>query len=440
MLVSPSVSRERASSQVQHTAFVRSLFVARSIRLFAYGALSVVLVFYLIGIGLTATQTGLLLALTLFGDTAVSLLITTRADRTGHRRMLLAGALLMIAAGIVFALTNTFWLLVVAAIVGIISPSGQEVGPFLPIEQAMLAEVTSDENRTRVFAWYTLTGTVATAFGALSAGFVVQVNEYAGKPVDSYRAVVLLYAVLGSALALLFWRLPRDAAPARGESRRDRGTMAGLAGIEKSRSIVVQLSALFALDAFGGGFIAQSFAAYWFHLRFGINAATLGPIFFAANLLAGVSALVAARLASRFGLIRTMVWTHLPSNLLLILIPLMPTLWLAVLLLLVRFSISQMDVPTRQAYVISVVAPEERAAAGGVTGIARTLGAALSPLFVGLMFARPSTISLPFFLAGGLKIGYDLLLYKRFVGSERPTGISGASPVSSACSRSFSRK
>ncbi len=401
------------------------LFAARVIRLFAYGALSVVLVFYLIGIGLTEAQTGLLLALTLLGDTVVSLLITTRADRTGHRRMLLAGSLLMIAAGVVFAFTNNFPLLVLTAIVGIISPSGQEVGPFLPIEQAMLAGMTSDENRTRVFAWYTLAGTFAAALGALAAGFVVQVNEYAGKPIDSYRAVVLLYAVLGSTLALLFWRLPHDAGQARHESRTNRGTMAGLAGIEKSRSIVVQLSALFALDAFGGGFIAQSFAAYWFHLRFGINPATLGPIFFAANLLAGVSALVAARLASRFGLIRTMVWTHLPSNVLLILIPLMPTLWLAVLLLLVRFSISQMDVPTRQAYVIAVVAPEERAAAGGVTGMARTLGAAISPLFVGLMFAQPSTINLPFFLAGGLKIGYDLLLYRRFVGSD--TGaISGA--------------
>jgi MFS family permease len=401
------------------------LFAARVIRLFAYGSLSVVLVFYLIGIGLTEAQTGLLLALTLLGDTVVSLLITTRADRTGHRRMLLAGSLLMIAAGVVFAFTNNFSLLVLTAIVGIISPSGQEVGPFLPIEQAMLAGVTSDENRTRVFAWYTLAGTFATALGALAAGFVVQLNEYAGKPIDSYRAVVLLYAALGSTLALLFWRLPHDAGQARDESRTNRGTMAGLAGIEKSRSIVVQLSALFALDAFGGGFIAQSFAAYWFHLRFGINPATLGPIFFAANLLAGVSALVAARLASRFGLIRTMVWTHLPSNVLLILIPLMPTLWLAVLLLLVRFSISQMDVPTRQAYVIAVVAPEERAAAGGVTGMARTLGAAISPLFVGLMFAQPSTINLPFFLAGGLKIGYDLLLYRRFVGSD--TGaISGA--------------
>jgi predicted MFS family arabinose efflux permease len=219
-------------------------------------------------------------------------------------------------------------------------------------------------------------------------------------------------------LAFVFWQLPRDEESVVCGRGRDRGAIARLSGIDRSRQVIVKLSALFALDAFGGGFIAQSFAAYWFYLRFGIDPARLGQIFFWANLLAGLSALVAARLAARFGLIRTMVWTHLPSNVLLILIPLMPTLPLAVALLLVRFSISQMDVPTRQSYVVSVVAPEERAAAGGITGIARTLGAAISPLFVGVLFARSSTISVPFFLAGGLKILYDLLLYRQFVDAE----------------------
>jgi len=398
------------------------LFAARFIRLFAYGSLSVVLVFYLIGIGLTQPQAGLLLALTLVGDTAVSFLITTRADRTGHRRMLLAGAVLMVVAGVVFALTHTFWILLVAAIVGIISPSGQEVGPFLPIEQAMLARTASERDRTRVFAWYTLTGTVATALGALAGGILSQVPGYATSPVGGYRVVVLLYAALGLGLILIFSLLPRDVPIADGSIAKDgaRRTISSLSGIDRSRQVVFKLSALFALDAFGGGFIAQSFAAYWFHLRFGIDPSMLGPILFSANLLAGLSALLAARLAARFGLIRTMVWTHLPSNVLLILIPLMPTLGLAVALLMVRFSISQMDVPTRQSYVIAAVAPEERAAAGGITGIARTLGAAISPLFVGLLFARTSTISVPFFLAGGLKIVYDLLLYRAFVGREEP--------------------
>jgi MFS family permease len=327
---------------------------------------------------------------------------------------------------VVFALTTRFWLLLVAAIIGIISPSGQEVGPFLPIEQAMLARRSTDANRTRVFAWYTLTGTIATALGALAGGALIRLLSPGMSPVDAYRAVVLLYAALGGALALVFWQLPRDGGSVAAAPRRHRGgAIASLSGIDQSRQVVVKLSALFALDAFGGGFIAQSFAAYWFYLRFGIDPERLGPIFFWANLLAGLSALLAARLAARFGLIRTMVWTHLPSNVLLILIPLMPTLSLAVTLLLVRFSISQMDVPARQSYVISVVMPQERAAAGGIAGIARTLGAAVSPLFVGVLFAGASTISVPFFLAGGLKIAYDLLLYWQFVGTEqRVAGIS----------------
>jgi MFS family permease len=188
--------------------------------------------------------------------------------------------------------------------------------------------------------------------------------------------------------------------------------------------VVVKLSSLFALDSFAGGFVVQSFAAYWFYLRFGVNPATLGVIFFWANIFAGISALLATRLAARWGLINTMVLTHLPSNILLILVPLMPKLWLAVLVLLVRFSISQMDVPTRQSYVMAVVSKDERSAAAGITGLARTTGAAISPLFAGFMFARGSWINVPFFLAGTLKILYDLLLYKEFVGihpvEERP--------------------
>src|SRR4029077_3383804 len=190
-----------------------------------------------------------------------------------------------------------------------------------------------------------------------------------------------------------------------------RATFASLSGLERSRDVVVKLSALFALDSFGGGFVVQSFAAYWFYLRFGVNPGMLGAIFFWANVFAGISALLASRLAARWGLIRTMVATHLPSNILLILVPLMPTLPLAILVLLVRFSISQMDVPTRQSYIMAVVSPEERSAAAGITGVARTIGAAISPLFVGFMFARPALINLPFFIAGTLKIAYDLALY-----------------------------
>ena len=389
--------------------------------MFAYGSLSVVLVFYLIAVGLTEAQIGLLLTLTLLGDTLVSLLITTRADRLGRRRMLIVGALLMAGAGLLMASTNRFWLLVLAATAGVISPSGQEVGPFLPIEQAALTGLVSDAQRTAVYARYALTGAVATAAGALAGGLLTRVFEDgAGPTLASYRSVVILYGVLGTALAVLFSRLSPLAEPA-AASDRDEVTDSGFAALGRtgSRRVVLNLSALFALDAFGGGFVAQSFAAYWFHLRFGIEPAVLGPIFFAANVLAGFSALLASRIAARVGLVRTMVWTHLPSNVLLILVPLMPTLPLAVTVLLLRFSISQMDVPTRQSYVMSVVAPAQRSAAGGVTGVARTVGAAISPVFAGLCFARPALINLPFFIAGTLKIVYDLMLYRRFV-SVRP--------------------
>ncbi len=397
------------------------LFATRFVRLFAYGSLSVVLVLYLVSIGLSEQEAGLLLTLTLVGDTVISLAITTRADRLGRRRMLIVGALLMIAAGLVFASTANFLVLAMAGTIGVLSPSGHEVGPFLSIEQAALSHVVTDRTRTEVFAWYALTGSVATALGALSAGFIISVLQDASvAPVNSYRVVVIIYSALGAVLAAVFAGLSREIEVQTRPAKALPHSAGALSGLDRSRTVVMKLSLLFALDSFGGGFVVQAFAAYWFYLRFGVEPEQLGAIFFAANLLAGVSALVASRIAARIGLIKTMVFTHLPSNILLILVPLMPSLWLAVAVLLVRFSISQMDVPARQSYVMAVVTPEERAAAGGITGVARTIGAAVSPLFVGLMFARPSLISLPFFAAGTLKIIYDLLLYQQFVAVRPP--------------------
>jgi MFS family permease len=398
------------------------LFLTRFMRLFAYGSLSVVLVFYLIGLGLNASQTGLLLTLTLVGDTVISFYLTTRADRIGRRRMLIVGAILMAAAGTAFAWTSNLVLLIIAGTIGVISPSGNEVGPFLSIEQAALSHVVPDRSRTEVFAWYTLAGSVATATGALFAGMITRVlAKTTMTPLGMYRVVVVLYAVIGVLLAYLFLRLS-SAAEVRSPEERSAmpKTMKSFFGVGRSHRVVVKLSSLFALDSFAGGFVVQSFAAYWFYLRFGVNPATLGVIFFWANIFAGISALLAARLATRWGLINTMVVTHLPSNVMLILVPLMPSLWLAVLVLLIRFSISQMDVPTRQSYIMAVVSKEERSAAAGITGVARTTGAAISPLFVGFMFARPSWINVPFFIAGALKILYDLLLYREFVSFRPP--------------------
>ena len=395
------------------------LFVTRFTRLFAYGALSVILVFYLLSLGLTEAQVGLLLTLTLAGDIAISLLLTTRADRIGRRRMLIVGAILMAGAGIAFASTRNLFFLIIAGTIGVISPSGNEVGPFLSIEQAALSHVVPARSRTEVFAWYTLTGSIATALGALCGGVAAGlVQKTSFSTADSYRVVVLLYAALGLALAFLFLRLSSLAEVKPSDS--SRASARDFLGVGQSRAIIVKLSSLFALDSFGGGFVVQSFAAYWFYLRFGVPAAKLGVIFFWANVFAGISALLASRLASRIGLVRTMVLTHLPSNVLLLLVPLMPNLTLAVLVLLARFSISQMDVPTRQSYTMAVVRPEERSAAGGITGVARTAGAAISPIFAGFLFSRPSLVDLPFFIAGTLKIAYDLVLYRQFAAVRPP--------------------
>jgi MFS family permease len=242
---------------------------------------------------------------------------------------------------------------------------------------------------------------------------------------DSYRAVLLGYAVAGGILALLFLAL----SPAVEAMNAPEATPAKrLLGLHRSRGVVAKLSSLFALDAFAGGLIVQSIMAYWFHVRFGVNVGTLGGIFFGANLLAGVSALFAARIAARIGLINTMVFTHIPSNLLLCLVPLMPNAQLAVSVLLTRFAISQMDVPTRQSYTMAVVQPDERSAASGVTTIARSVGASLSPTLSGIFLASPFLLNVPFFLAGGLKIIYDLLLYKSFR-ALKPPEEAAASPA-----------
>ena len=233
---------------------------------------------------------------------------------------------------------------------------------------------------------------------------------------SSYRVVVIAYALLGLVLALMFTRLSPQV-----ELPPDQVvTTANRFGLHKSKRVVFGLSALFSLDAFAGGFVVQSIVAYWFTLRFGVQPGVLGGIFFGANILAGISALSAAWVAERIGLIRTMVFTHIPSNILLILVPLMPNLPLAIGLFLLRFSISQMDVPTRQSYTMAVVSPDERSAAAGITGIARTTGASLAPILVGPLMASAGLLSLVFFISGGLKIVYDLALYRVFVTRKPP--------------------
>jgi MFS family permease len=387
------------------------LFGTRVIRMFAYGFLSVVLVLYLAQLGLGQALIGLLLSFTMIGDAAISLWMTTTADRVGRRRILMAGAALMLFAGILFAVTDRVALLLIAAIIGVISPSGNEVGPFLSVEQAALSQIVPDGLRTRVFAWYNLVGSFATAAGALCGGGLTQFLQQSGVvPLNSYRTVLILYGVIGVLLAVLFTHL----SPEVEAIHSDGPPTPTRFGLHRSRGIVLRLSTLFCLDAFAGGFVVQSLVAYWFHVRFGVEPAALGGIFFGANILAGISALAAAWVAARIGLVNTMVFTHLPSNILLILVPLMPNLPLAIVVLFARFAISQMDVPARQSYTIAVVAPNERSAAGGMTGIARSIGAAISPAIAGAFLSNPMLLGFPFFLAGGLKVIYDILLYRNF--------------------------
>jgi MFS family permease len=398
------------------------LFITRIARMFGYGFLSVVLVLYLTQAGLTETQIGLLLTLTLIGDTIISLWITTNADRFGRRRMLIVGALLMVFAGVLFSITRDFVFLLIAATIGVISPSGYEVGPFLSIEQAALSQIVPGERRTHIFAWYNLVGSFATALGALGGGGLVQFLQNSGvTPLGSYRTMVLGYAMIGLILGVLFTRLsPAVEIQSNPDTSRSASTLKTHFGLHRSRRVVLKLSMLFSIDAFAGGFVLQSILAYWFYVRFNVQPAILGSIFFGANILAGLSALSAAWVASKIGLIRTMVFTHIPSNIFLMLVPLMPNLPLAIAMLMIRFSISQMDVPTRQSYTMAVVEPDERSAAAGITGIARTTGASLSPALTGLLLSNVALLNVPFFLAGGLKIIYDLLLYRNFKAIKPP--------------------
>jgi predicted MFS family arabinose efflux permease len=336
--------------------------------------------------------------------------------------MLIAGTGLMVLAAVIFVLTRNFYLLLAASIIGVISPSGYEVGPFLSIEQASLTQLVSDRQRTGIFAWYNLAGSFATALGALAAGGLSQLLQGFGySPLVSYQVILVGYGIVGFIMLTLFISLsPAIEVPQNRLQNHEQSNSPGeseprrILGLHRSQRIVFRLAALFSLDSFAGGFIIQSLMALWFTLRFGVEPAGLGAIFFGANILAGFSALAAAWVAGKIGLINTMVYTHLPSNVLLILVPFMPSLYLAVGLLLIRSSISQMDVPTRQSYVMAVVEPDERSAASGITNVARTIGVALSPVFTGIFISNPAFLGLPFIISGTLKIVYDLALYFNF--------------------------
>jgi MFS family permease len=402
------------------------LFLARTLRMLAYGGLSVVLVLYLSELGLDGLSIGVLLTLALVGDTLISLWLTTHADRIGRRRVLLLGAALMAMAAGLFAVTDAVALLLVAATLGVLSPSGRDHGPFLAIEQASLTGLVPDRRRTSTFAWYNLTASAAIAVGALVAGVFVSAATASGlSTLDAERLVILAYGAIGVVLLVVFAGLSqRIEVPAAARS-----AAVGRLGLHRSRGTVLRLSGLFALDSFAGGFTFDSLIAYWFATYHGLEPAAIGAILFGSSLLAAVSALAAARIAARIGLINTMVFTHLPSNVLLILVPLMPTALAAALAYLARATISQMDVPARQSYTMAIVDPDERSAAAGVTAVARSTGAAVSPLLAAPLVSVPGLAGLGFVISGGLKIVYDLSLWAMFRSRPAPEEVAARRDV-----------
>lgn len=390
------------------------LITARLVRMLAFGLLSVILALYLVELGFDEQQIGLLFTATLIGDAVVSVIMAATADRIGRRRMMMIGTALMIGGGVLLAITrNPIWL-TVAATIGILSPNGAEAGPFLSIEQAALPETTTDKLRTPVFAWYNLSALVAKAVGALVSGVLAAILQQNGMAaLESYRIVIGLYVALSVTLTLFILGMsPNIEVKAPKISKT-------LFGLHRSRGVVMRLSMLFALDSFGGGLVLQSFIAYWLVIKFNATPAALGAIFFGVNALNGLSTMAASRIAAKIGLINTMVWTHIPANMLLISLPFMPTLPLAVIVLLIRASISSMDVPTRQSYTMAVVDPDERSAAAGITSIVRSMGSALAPTLTGAFFAA-SMLAMPFTIAGVLKIIYDLSLYQSFIHLKPP--------------------
>ena len=381
------------------------LFATCGVRSFAYGFLSVILGLYLDAIGLTTAAIGWIFAAALAGSAVMTVVITTVADSFGRKTLLILGAVLMATAGWVFAISSDPLLLALAAIFGTISPSGKDVGPFLSIEQAILPETTQDQHRTTVFSAYNLIGSLLGAVGALAVGLP---SLFSISQITGYRFLVWGYVICAVVMMVVFGQL----SPAI-ERKPKTVSQKRAIGVQRSRKVVAKLAGLFAVDAFAGGFIVQSIVAYWFYLRYETDLNTLGGIFFGTNLLAALSFLAAPAIARRFGLLNTMVFTHLPSNVLLLLIPLMPNLELAVVMLLVRNLLSQLDVPTRQSYAMAVVDADERAASAGILSVARNAGAAIAPLFTGPILTVPS-LGLPFLLAGGLKIIYDLWIFAVF--------------------------
>jgi MFS family permease len=381
------------------TADTRRLIATRGLRGFADGLVSVQLAKHLSTLHFTPIEIGAIVTGTLLGSAALTLVVGLFADRLSRRGLLLAATAVMLATGIGFFEITSFWPLLVVAVLGTLNPSSGDVSVFLPTEQAVLSETVAPTQLTATFARYNLAGNVAGALGSLASGATPRFAHG-----HDYRWGFLVYAAV-ALMAAVFYRELSPSVERRVEHRRS--------PLAKSRRTVLQLSLLFSLDSMGGGFVIQTLLALWLFRRFDFSMQTTGVIFFAMNLLAAFSQLFSAPLAARVGLIRTMVYTHLPANVFLVVAAFMPSASSAVALLLLRMSLSQMDVPARQSYVMSVVPPEERSAAASVTNVPRSLAAATTPILAGAMLSH-TTFGWPLVCGGAAKIIYDLLLLHQF--------------------------
>ncbi len=384
----------------------RKLLLTRAIRGLADGVVSVALAEYLTELGLRPFQVGAIITGTLLGSAGVTLGVGLLGYRLSRRRILLGASALMAATGLGFAGLTTFWPLLVVAIAGTLNPSGGDVSLFLPTEQAALAHTAEGPARTMAFAWYNLAGTLSGALGALVSGAPAILAAHRGVALLSIeRGVFVLYALCAVAAAGVYASLSPELEvhPAKQPRR----------ALAQSRRVVLHLAALFSLDSFGGGFVVQSLLVLWLFRRFHIDEPTAAGVFFVAGTLSAFSQILSPRVAARIGLIRTMVYTHLPANIFLILAGIMPTAPLSIACLLLRMALSQMDVPARQAFVMAVVPPEERTAASSVTNVPRSLATGLAPLITGGLLEK-TTFGWPLIIGGALKAAYDVILFFQF--------------------------
>lgn len=383
----------------------RILLWTRALRAFGDGYVSLLLPYYLTLLGFDALQVGIIITATLFGAGAMTLGVGLIAHRYRARSLLMAGSALLVAVALLLTQARDFWPLLIIAAFGVLNPASGDVTVFAPLEHSMLARSVTPQSRTALFARYSLVGSLVGAVGAQSAGLPAVLGAWlALEPKAAVQLMFFAYGLIGIGNLFLYRTLsPRIEEP----TSRER------APLHQSKRTVYKLAALFSIDAFGGGFAVQSLIALWLFDRFELSIAAASTIFFWTNLLAAVSFLVAARIAARIGLINTMVFTHLPANVFLILVPLMPTLPLAILFLCLRSALSQMDVPVRSSYVMAVVTPEERAAAASITAVPRSFAAAVSPSFAGYLLSL-SAFGWPLVICGALKIVYDLLLLGMF--------------------------